>query len=425
MGHLLENKLTKGVLAGAIAALINACAHIEHQANEKNSQENTSIINNDSKPQLIIGVNYGNLFNRTLLHDIEALESSLLSTTTFTPEDDIQSAWDITRENLVLKASKDNKRIQHELSWLKKHPQHVTTVSNQALPYYHYILEQVLDRGMPAEIALIPFIESGYNPFVVSASRAAGPWQFIPGTANNFGLQRNSWYDARRDIIASTDAALNYLSYLNNMFNGDWLLTLAAYNAGEGNVMRSINHNRRANKPTDYWSLRLPGETMRYVPKILATAKAIRHADTYGFDLQDIPSEPYFAEIAISGQMDLAQVARIANVDLDEIKLLNAGFSQAKTAPQGPHRILVPADKAALFNSSANLTSNRKNSTYQRHIIVSGDTLSAIAKRFGTTVSTIKAANQMNSTRLQIGQTLLVPARNSEITMTTSRAASG
>ncbi|MCD8513845.1 MAG: transglycosylase SLT domain-containing protein [Nitrincola sp.] len=332
---------------------------------------------------------------------------------------------DLTRQHLLLEPDLENIRIERELSWLENNPRHVMEVTQRALPYYHYILEQVLERGMPAEVALIPFIESGFNPFAVSPARAAGPWQFIPGTAANFGLESNWWYDGRRDIVASTDAALNYLSQLNDMFEGDWLLTFAAYNAGEGNVMRAMTRNANSNQPTDYWSLHLPGETMRYVPKLLATARAIRDADLLGLQLEDIPAEPYFAEVYTGGQLDLTQAAEMADIDLDELKRLNPGFSRWATAPEGPHRLLVPVEQADQFQSALVQLPVENRVNFQHYTIARGDTLSTIARRFGTTVAAIKEANQMNSTQLRVGQTLLVPADANDLALQTTRAESG
>ena len=400
------SKVRTGFLTLALATLVSGCANQAQQ-----NTPNTSL-NSSEKPNLLIGLNYGNLYNRHLIFELGKQSAS-------------ENAWDITRQNLLLEQDFEHNRIQRELAWLESNPRHVQQVSQRALPYYHYILEQVLERDMPAEVALIPFIESGFNPFAVSSARAAGPWQFIPGTAQNFGLESNWWYDGRRDIVASTDAALNYLSYLNEMFDGDWLLTFAAYNAGEGNVMRAIRRNSQSNQPTDYWSLRLPGETMRYVPKILATAKAIRDADLLGLEFEQIPAEPYFAKIDIGGQLDLSQAAQLADVDLDKLKLLNPGFSRWATAPEGPHRLLVPIDNAEQFQSALVELPVENRVNFQHYTIVSGDTLSNIARRFGTTVSALQEANQMNSTRLRIGQTLLVPADSQDIALQTSSAESG
>lgn len=399
------SRLRTGFLALTLASLVSGCANQQQLHSSVDSPS-------DERARLLIGLDYGNLYNRNLIFGLGQQSHA-------------ESAWDLTRQHLLLEPDLENIRIERELSWLENNPRHVMEVTQRALPYYHYILEQVLERGMPAEVALIPFIESGFNPFAVSPARAAGPWQFIPGTAANFGLESNWWYDGRRDIVASTDAALNYLSQLNDMFEGDWLLTFAAYNAGEGNVMRAMTRNANSNQPTDYWSLHLPGETMRYVPKLLATARAIRDADLLGLQLEDIPAEPYFAEVYTGGQLDLTQAAEMADIDLDELKRLNPGFSRWATAPEGPHRLLVPVEQADQFQSALVQLPVENRVNFQHYTIARGDTLSTIAKRFGTTVAAIKEANQMNSTQLRVGQTLLVPADANDLALQTTRAESG
>ena len=398
------SKLRTGLLSLLAAAVISGCA------SSKPTQEVSHSYNAvDDHSLLISKIRMGNLYQRSIA--APALQPV--------------TAWDLTRENLLLELDLQDARMARELSWLVDNPEHLTAVSHRALPYYHYILEQVLERNMPAEVALIPFIESGYNPFAVSSARAAGPWQFIPGTARNFGLESNWWYDGRRDIVASTDAALNYLSTLNDMFDGDWLLTFAAYNAGEGNVMRAIKRNNNANQPTDYWSLRLPGETMRYVPKLLATAKIIRDAESLGVELEAIPAEPYFVEVDTGGQLDLSQAAEMAEIDLDELKRLNPGFNRWATAPEGPHRLLVPIEQADQFQNALVVLPAEQRVNYDHYTISAGDTLGAIARRYGTTVSALQQANKLNTTNIRVGQTLLVPADNTNIALKTTRSESG
>jgi membrane-bound lytic murein transglycosylase D len=401
------SKLRTGLLSLLAAVVVSGCASSKPAQDVSRNIYDKHYV--DEKSLLISNIRMGNLYRRS------------------TPSQPLEpvTAWDLTREHLVLEPNREDIRVARELDWLTENPEHLTTVSHRALPYYHYILEQVLERDMPAEVALIPFIESGYNPFAVSSARAAGPWQFIPGTARNFGLESNWWYDGRRDIVASTDAALNYLSMLNKMFEGDWLLTFAAYNAGEGNVLRAIKRNSKANQPIDYWSLRLPGETMRYVPKLLATAIMIRDADSLGVELEAIPAEPYFTEIDTGGQLDLSQAAALAAIDLDELKRLNPGFNRWATAPEGPHRLLVPVDQADQLQSALISLPAEQRVNYQHYTISAGDTLGEIAQRYSTTVSALQQANKLKTTRIRIGQTLLVPSDSTNIAFETTRSESG
>ena len=173
----------------------------------------------------------------------------------------------------------ESRDVQQYQKWSSQHPTYLKNLFERAEPFLYYILNELEKRNMPTEIALLPAIESAYKPNAVSKSKASGLWQFIPSTGKHYGLKQNWWYDGRRDVIASTDGAIKYLKYLNNMFDGDWLHALAAYNSGEGRVMRAIKKNKREGKPTDFWSLALPKETRAYVPKLLALADILRHQD--------------------------------------------------------------------------------------------------------------------------------------------------
>ncbi|HIG37170.1 MAG TPA: lytic transglycosylase, partial [Oceanospirillaceae bacterium] len=191
-------------------------------------------------------------------------------------------------------------------------------VTTRASRYYHYVLHTTLAQSLPAEIALLPIIESGFDPFAYSPGRAAGAWQFIPNTGRVFGLKQNWWYDGRRDIVASTQAAHKYLTQLHKMFDGDWLLAIASYNGGQGTVLKAIKRNKKAGKPTDFWSLNLPKETMNYVPKLLAVAKVV--AQTAGTKtLFSVKDEAYFEAIDVGSQIDLSRAAMMANISLEEL----------------------------------------------------------------------------------------------------------
>lgn len=242
-----------------------------------------------------------------------------------------------------------NPRIDRELYWYLDHPASLAILQQRAEPYLHHILDEIEAKNIPGELALLPIVESAFVPDAYSKADASGLWQFVPATGREFGLQQNDWYDGRRDVYASTKAATTYLKQLSENFDGDWLLALASYNCGKGRVRKSIERNEYLNLPTDYWSLDLPEETEDYVPRLLAIAKLFANADEYNVHLQHIPNRPYFEVIDIKYPLDLDKAAQLANTPLDKFLKLNPGFSRSSTAPQGPHRLLVPVAQAQAF----------------------------------------------------------------------------
>lgn len=321
----------------------------------------------------------------------------------------VTDLWTLTRRHLQLPLDFEHPRIQTQFDWYQRHPAYLQRVSERARPYYHHILHQVLARGMPAEIALLPVVESAYDPFAYSHGRAAGPWQFIPGTARHFGLKSNWWYDGRRDILASTEAALTYLEQLHRRFDGDWLLALAAYNAGGGTVNRAIRRNREQGKPTDFWSLDLPRETEAYVPKLLAVARLVRDAEALGLTLTPIDNAPHFEVVDTGGQIDLAQAAEMAELDLDTLYRLNPGFNRWATDPDGPHRLLVPIAHAERLRSRLQALPPQQRVSWHHYRVQPGDTLITIARRFDTSVDVIRRGNRLNGPLIRVGQNLVVP----------------
>ncbi|RZA05225.1 MAG: lytic transglycosylase, partial [Proteobacteria bacterium] len=232
--------------------------------------------------------------------------------------------WERMRQGFQLQDGNDqNPRIDQQRLWYANNPSFLETAGNRGSLYMHYIVERLEERNMPLELALLPVIESAYNPMALSRSDAAGIWQFIPSTGRYFNLRQTNFYDGRRDITASTTAALDYLTKLHDMFNGDWLLALAAYNAGEGTVSRAIERNDKLNLPTDYWNLPLPQETRDYVPKLLALSQVVMSPDAYGVNLSPIDNKPYFQVVELNQRMDLSKVAAMANIDEDELVQLN------------------------------------------------------------------------------------------------------
>lgn len=300
-------------------------------------------------------------------------------------------------------------RVAQQFNWYQRHPDYMQRVFNRARPYLFHIVESLAARDMPMELALLPIVESAFDPFAYSHGRAAGLWQFIPGTGKRFGLKQNWWYDGRRDIAESTRAALDYLEVLANMFEGDYLLAVAAYNSGEGVVRRAVRNNRRAGRPTDFWHLRLPPETRAYVPKLLALRELVRDPASYGIELPVIEDRQYFEIIPTQGQIDLALAADLAGMDLDDLYLLNPGFNRWATDPDGPHRLLVPVEYARELGAALAGLPDSERVRWQRHRIRQGDTLGSIARRYGTTVALIRDVNNLRGTQIRAGSDLMIP----------------
>lgn len=324
--------------------------------------------------------------------------------------------WEVVRAEMQLELHLDQSRVQSQLNWYKKHPQYMDRVVQRATPYYHYMVTEAQKRGIPVELSLLPIVESAFDPFAYSHGRAAGPWQFIPSTGKYFGLEQNWWYDGRRDIISSTEAAYKYLAQLNKRFDGDWLLALAAYNAGGGTISKAIKRNKRADKPTDYWSLKLPKETMAYVPKLLAISELVKNSPDYGLSLKEIANKPHFAVVNTGSQIDIARAASMADITTKEMYLLNPGFNRWATAPEGPHRLLVPAEKANIFSASLAELPSESRMKWARYKIQPGDSLIAIAKKHKTTVGQIRSTNNISGNNIRAGKILLVPTASKQST---------
>ena len=242
--------------------------------------------------------------------------------------------------------------IDQQLAWFEHNPDYLERCFQRAQRYLYHVVTEVEARGMPLEFALLPVVESAYEPFAYSPSRAAGLWQFIPATGVRFGLKEDWWYDGRRDVIESTRAALDYLQALHDQFDGDWLLAIAAYNVGEAWVQRAIDYNRAHGLPSDFWHLNLPAETRAYVPKLLALKRLMAEPERYGLDFAAIPNEPYFAVVDTQSQLQLTIAAQLAGTSYDELVALNPGFNRWATDPDGPHRMLVPIDNADAFEAA-------------------------------------------------------------------------
>ncbi|MBW4966604.1 LysM peptidoglycan-binding domain-containing protein [Pseudoalteromonas sp. CR1] len=322
--------------------------------------------------------------------------------------------WERIRYQLSINVPQ-NRPVVAERNYYAKHQRYLDRISKRAEPYLHFIVEEVEKREMPIEIALLPIVESAFDPFGYSHRTASGIWQFMPQTGERFDLKQNWWYDGRRDIVQSTRAALDYLSYLHKTLEGDWLNAIAAYNSGEGRLMRAIKKNRKKHLPTDFWSLDLPRETTAYVPKLLALADLLKRSDEFNVTWKPIINAQVVDVVDVGSQIDLALAAEMADMTLTELYRLNPGFNRWATDPNGPHSLLLPIDKAQQFSEKLANTDIKNRLRWQRYVVKSGDSLSVIAKKFTTSTSAIRSLNKLDSNTIRIGQELLVPLTDGAI----------
>ena len=302
-----------------------------------------------------------------------------------------------------------NPRTAAELNWFVRHPDYLDRVFDRAQRYLPYIVAELERRALPLELALLPIVESAYDPFAYSHGRAAGLWQMIPGTAKRFGIKQNWWYDGRRDVVDSTRAALDYLEYLYEFNDGNWLNAIASYNSGEGNVRRAVRRNTRAGKPVDFWHLRLPKETSMYVPKLLALVEIVSDPAKFNLTLPVIADEQRFSVIEIGSQLDLALAAELAGVDVDTVYQYNPGYNRWSTDPAGPHRLVLPIDLVAEFQAALEQVPSTDRVRWKRHKVKSGEAISQIADKYNTTVSTIRSANNLKGNTIRAGHHLMIP----------------
>ncbi|MGB1261353.1 MAG: LysM peptidoglycan-binding domain-containing protein [Cognaticolwellia sp.] len=322
--------------------------------------------------------------------------------------------WQRIRSQLTFSIP-ENPRLVSQRNWFVKHPSYLNRVAKRAEPFLHYIVEELEANNIPLEIALLPIVESAFDPFAYSHGRASGMWQFVPGTGKRFGMKQNWWYDGRRDVVASTQGAIKYLQYLHKFFDGDWMLALAAYNSGEGRVRRAVRSNKKKNRPTDFWSLDLPKETRAYVPKLLALADIVKRSDELNIKLHPIDNNSVLSRVDIGSQLDLAKAAQLAQLSLTELQRLNPGFNRWATDPDGPHYLLLPKHKVADFQQGLAKLAKKDRLAWQRYKIKNGDSLGKIAKKFNTEIALIKQVNKVKGNHIRAGKFLLIPVATASL----------
>ncbi|MDP5041246.1 MAG: LysM peptidoglycan-binding domain-containing protein, partial [Paraglaciecola sp.] len=303
----------------------------------------------------------------------------------------------------------DDKRVTEQRDWYLRHPAYMERVAKRAKPFLHLIVEEIEKHNMPLELVLLPIVESAFDPFAYSHGRAAGMWQFIPATGKRFGMKQTWWYDGRRDVLASTKGAIAYLTYLNTMFDGNWLHALAAYNSGEGRVMAAIKRNKKANKSTEFWALDLPRETRAYVPKLLALADILKNSEKYNFVWPEIENQALTQAVDVGSQIDLALAAQMAGLTVKELHALNPGYNRWATDPDGPFELLLPIDKVSQFQQALAKTDSKERLNWVRHKVKGGDSLLKLADKYHTTVDIIAQVNELKGNMIRQGDYLVIP----------------
>jgi membrane-bound lytic murein transglycosylase D len=336
---------------------------------------------------------------------------------------DYSDLFDRMRAGFKLPDS-DHSAIDRELDWYAGNPDYLGRAFSRADLYLYHIVTELEARGMPLELALLPVVESAFEPYAYSKSSASGLWQFIPGTGSRYNLKQDWWYDGRRDVMESTRAALDYLQALNTEFNGDWLLAIAAYNCGEMNVEHAIARNQAAGLPTDFWNLKLPTETRAYVPKLLAMGRVVAHPEHYGLSFNKIPNQPYFAKVDTHGQISMHVAAEIAGLNDAELYELNPAYHRWATDPAGPYTLLVPADTAEAFRTSVIQLTDEQRLNVKAYTVRRGDSMNVVARRFHSSAQELRDLNGLPAKgALVVGSALKVPSESNELPAKALRAA--
>lgn len=415
------------LLAALTSLVLTACSTVPQQTSNKSlpvaktplsvavsqTRNSESLSTNNSNAGMsadYYNTNTGNLYTQDEIDDL--LGVSEMEAAKLSPEELAQfgNVWDRLRAGCRLGNIYDNQRIAVQRNWFAQRQDYLDRMTARASHYLYLTVTEAEKRGVPVELALLPVVESSYDPFAYSPAQAAGMWQFIPGTGKIYGLKQNWWYDGRRDVVASTRAAYNFLNRLYEKF-GSWELALAAYNAGPGTIEKAINKNAAAGLPTDYWSLQLPAETMAYVPRFLAVVQLVKSPQQYGIGFRPIVNEPHFREVTTArSQVDLSAVAKLAGLTLKQLYQLNPGYTRWATDPEERHTLIVPANTPADFEERLASLPAPERLIVQRYRAKRGDTLSKIASRFGTSAADLKRMNHVSNKKGKVpaGQWLVI-----------------
>jgi len=343
------------------------------------------------------------------LGDASIVDEHLYKIPPIDPGGAYANVWDRVVDRFSLPECSNREVNLQWARWYADRPDYMARIFKRAEPWIHYIAEELERRNMPGELALLPIVESAYDPFAYSSGRALGTWQFIAETGRRYGLKQNWWYEGRRDVWSSTQAALEYLTYMNKMFEGDWLLALAGYNAGEGRVSRLIKRNEAAGKPADYWNLALPRETRGYVPKLMGLTCLFKYPERYDFKIAHTPDEPVIDAVDIGRQADLVLISQMSQTPIDVLFTLNPGYNRWATSPEGPFRVVLPLANARHLENSMHNTDPSSLMRWDQMVVERGDTLSDLSIRHHVPIDVLKSSNNLKSNTIRPGQKLMLP----------------
>ncbi len=333
------------------------------------------------------------------------MQTGLAQTSKPTPPRDV---WQEIANSLNVERYKRSYRVKKEISWYLNHPKSLMRLTQNAQPYIYYVTNEIKKRHMPLEIALLPMIESNYNPHKVSSASASGMWQLLPGTARDLGVNINHWYDGRNDIVSSTKAALNYLQYLRDRYHS-WPLAFAAYNSGGGTVRKAIRYNKQHHRSTRYEALPLPTETKRYVPKLVAIATILSKPDAYHIRIKPVKNKPYFTSVKVDATMDLKEIAKLSGTRIAVINRLNPGFKHNKVIASRNANVLIPIQKKETFTVNLASYMSEHQGTDNVYLVQRGDSLSKIASSYHISTRLLQHSNHLHDTMIRIGQLLYIP----------------
>jgi len=324
-------------------------------------------------------------------------------------ESQYDNVWLRLVDNFSLPNCDEHKRSLTWTKWYANHGDYMERVMKRAKPWIYFIAEELEARDLPGELALLPIVESAYDPFAYSSGRALGTWQFIAETGKRYGLKQDWWYDGRRDVWSSTHAALDYLEKLNEIFKGDWLLALAGYNAGENRIVREIDRNLKNGKPADFWNLRLPNQTRDYVPTLLGLACLFQNSENYDFAFPKAPNQPVISIVDMQRQSDLVLISQFSGVSIDVLFSLNPGFSRWATSPDGPWHVILPVEGAEKLQRHLQSNPNAALMKWDQVLVEKGDSISSLATRHNVPVEVLRSSNKLTSDMLHPGQKLRLP----------------